>query len=782
MFLLLTVAQADGQHEGFMANHGQVRDQDLEPVPQVKYMLARPGLNVRLQGDGITYDTYRVEEHPAKDAEPLDESQGRTFRFHRIDLRFVNGDPHVGLEPGGTSEDHLNFYSEAIGEGGATDVHHCSTVTYTGPWPGVDLRCMMEDDRFKYEVIVHPGGRLSDVRFKVDGAVLSLDPDGALVFAWGEGRMREVLPMSWSEVNGRKTRADVRYRVHEDGSFGFVREDDRPGTLVIDPVPVVSWSTFYGGSLADNVAGVANDPAGNVYATGETLSANNIATTGAFDQFYSGYPGAMLVKFNANGIRQWATYFGNDGGKPCRAVTCSANSTSVAIAGYTKNPGLGTAGTFQPALAGTVDGFIARFSSSGALQWCTYYGGPAYDLIHDISLNESGVSTVVGSTSNATGMATTGDITFGGGTDAFVARFDDAGGRIWSTYIGGTQSDEALGVNVRTFLGSTSIIVSGTTSSPAGVATTGAWDTALGGSSDAFLARLSVSGQMQWCTYFGGPGAETGTSAAFLALDRIALVGRTTSTTGLGTSGVAQSAPGYIGGSVGDGYLASFSISGTRQWATYVGSYYTAVDDVVNDVVGTSDGTAIITGGAGGSLGTSGSWDPTWNGSQDAFVGAYSSSGAKLWSGYIGGDQTDQGAAVSLRTSGSDVSIIVGGFTFSETNVATNPSHQSSIGGSQDGFVTRLNWNTASGMVTMDDPATAGSGARFVVDLNTVHVEDLPQGASGPSTMQVFDMQGRHLGTARGANGVSFNGLGAGVYLFVVDDGAHRSAARVVVP
>ncbi len=130
---------------------------------------------------------------------------------------------------------------------------------------------------------------------------------------------------------------------------------------------------------------------------------------------------------------------------------------------------------------------------------------------------------------------------------------------------------------------------------------------------------------------FGGPGSETGVGAAFLALDRIALVGRTTSATGLGTSGVAQSTPGYIGGSVGDGYLASFSISGTRQWATYVGSYYTAVDDVVNDVVGTSDGTAIITGGAGGSLGTSGSWDPTWNGSQDAFVGAYSSSGAKLW-------------------------------------------------------------------------------------------------------------------------------------------------------
>ncbi|MFN8352390.1 MAG: T9SS type A sorting domain-containing protein [Flavobacteriales bacterium] len=780
--LFLLALPANAQQEGFVTNHGQVRDQDLKPVPQVKYMLARPGLNVRLQSDGVSYDTYTVEDEVTTDPEQLDEGSGRTFRFHRIDLRFVNSDPHVVLKPDGTSEDHLNFYSEAMGAGVATNVRHCSTITYTGPWPGIDMRCMLDDDRFKYEVIVHPEGRLSDVRFKVEGAGLSLDTDGALVFTWENGRMREVLPASWTEVNGRKTRADVRYRIHEDGSFGFVRADDRPGTLVIDPVPVVTWSTFYGGSQLDNIAGVTSDPSGNVYATGESYSANNIVTTGAFDQVYSGYPAAMLVKFSANGIRQWATYFGNDGGKPCRAVTCSANSTSVAIAGYTKNSGLGTAGTFQPALAGTLDGFIARFSSAGALQWCTYYGGFAYDMIHDISMNESGVSTVVGSTDNAAGMSTTGDITFGGGTDAFVARFDDAGGRIWSTYIGGTQDDEALVVSVRTVLGITTIVVSGTTSSPAGVATTGAWDTTLGGASDAFLARLSVSGQMQWCTYFGGPGSETGVGAAFLALDRIALVGRTTSATGLGTSGVAQSTPGYIGGSVGDGYLASFSISGTRQWATYVGSYYTAVDDVVNDVVGTSDGTAIITGGAGGSLGTSGSWDPTWNGSQDAFVGAYSSSGAKLWLGYIGGDQTDQGAAVSLRTSGSDITIIVGGFTYSETNVATNPSHQSSIGGSQDGFVTRLNWNTASGMVALDDPSTATPDARITVSGNNVRVEYTPPIGSGLINVHVFDTQGRHVRTEQDPHGVSFNGLGAGAYLLVIEDGGRRSSMRFVVP
>jgi hypothetical protein len=782
-FLFLLALPANAQQEGFVANHGQVHDQDLKPVPQVKFMLARPGLNVRLQGDGITYDTYTVEDQATTDAEPLDEDSGRTFRFHRIDLRFLNGDPNLDLKPDGTSKDHLNFYSETIGAVGATNVRHYSTVTYPGPWPGVDLRCMVEDDQFKYEVIVHPEGRLSDVRFKVDGAGLSLDPDGALVFTWENDRMREVMPASWTEVNGRKTRADVRYRIHDDGSFGFVRSDDRPGTLVIDPVPVVTWSTFYGGSQSDNIAGVAHDPSGNVYATGESLSGNNIATTGAFDQSYSGLPAAMLVKFNASGIRQWATYFGNNGGKPYRAVTCSANSTSVAIAGYTKTNGLGTVGTFQPTLAGQMDGFIARFSSAGALQWCTYYGGFAYDLIHDISLNESGVSTVVGSTANATGMSTTGDITFGGGTDAFVARFDDVGGRIWSTYIGGTQDDEALGVNVRTVLGLTTIVVSGTSSSPAGVATTGAWDTSLGGTSDAFLARLSVSGQMQWCTYFGGPGAETGTGTAFLALDRIALVGRTTSTTGLSTQGVAQSTPGYIDGfSVGDGYLASFTISGTRQWATYVGSFSTVVDDVVTGVAGTSDGTAIITGGAGGSLGTTGSWDATWNGSQDVFVGAYSTSGAKLWFGYIGADQIDQGSAVSLRTSGSDIAITVGGFTFSETNVATNPSHQSSIGGSKDGFVTRLNWNTASGMIALDDQAAALHDARVTVSGNNVRVEYTPPIGSETTNVHVFDAQGRHVRTEQGSHGVSFNGLGAGAYLLMIEDRDQRSSLRFVVP
>jgi hypothetical protein len=265
-------------------------------------------------------------------------------------------------------------------------------------------------------------------------------------------------------------------------------------------------------------------------------------------------------------------------------------------------------------------------------------------------------------------------------------------------------------------------------------------------------------------------------------LDRIALVGRTTSTTGLSTQGVAQSTPGYIDGTVGDGYLASFTISGTRQWATYVGSFSTVVDDVVTGVAGTSDGTAIITGGAGGSLGTTGSWDASWNGSQDAFVGAYSSSGAKLWFGYIGGDQIDQGSAVSLRTSGSDITITVGGFTFSETNVATNPSHQSSIGGSQDGFVSRLNWNTASGMIALDDPAAALHDARITVSANNVRVEYTPPIGSGTTNVHVFDAQGRHVRTEQGSHGVSFNGLGAGAYLLVIEDGERRSSMRFVVP
>ena len=69
--------------------------------------------------------------------------------------------------------------------------------------------------------------------------------------------------------------------------------------------------------------GCSTDPDGNVYLTGQTMSANNIATAGAFQNTLEGGEDAFLVKFDNTGLRLWGTYYG--GTNQEWALSCSAD-------------------------------------------------------------------------------------------------------------------------------------------------------------------------------------------------------------------------------------------------------------------------------------------------------------------------------------------------------------------------------------------------------------------------------------------------------------------------
>ena len=52
------------------------------------------------------------------------------------------------------------------------------------------------------------------------------------------------------------------------------------------------------------------------------------------------------------------------------------------------------------------------------------------------------------------------------------------------------------------------VCITGTTNSTSNIATTGAYQTSLGGSHDAFVAKFNSAGVMQWATYYGGTGND----------------------------------------------------------------------------------------------------------------------------------------------------------------------------------------------------------------------------------------------------------------------------------
>ncbi|MDB5281364.1 MAG: hypothetical protein JWO06_439 [Bacteroidota bacterium] len=82
------------------------------------------------------------------------------------------------------------------------------------------------------------------------------------------------------------------------------------------------WGTFYGGYHYPSTTGpipapvlpnLAVDHSGNVYLCGYSDSVVNMTSGGFQNNYGGGSLDAFLVKFNSNGQRLWATYYGGPG-------------------------------------------------------------------------------------------------------------------------------------------------------------------------------------------------------------------------------------------------------------------------------------------------------------------------------------------------------------------------------------------------------------------------------------------------------------------------------------
>lgn len=179
---------------------------------------------------------------------------------------------------------------------------------------------------------------------------------------------------------------------------GFLSKFNSSGNLL--------WSTYYGGSDSDVAYSVAVDKIGNVYLAGNTGSQNNIAANG-FQNSISLGSASFLAKFNTNGVRQWGTYFGfspDDFGSNANfGWGCATDSdNNVYLAGRTRGTENVAFQGFQNQLIGfpSVDAYIAKFNGNGTRLWATYYGGQENDGIRGCHMDPSNQLYVVGSSNS----------------------------------------------------------------------------------------------------------------------------------------------------------------------------------------------------------------------------------------------------------------------------------------------------------------------------------------------------------------------------------------------
>ena len=319
------------------------------------------------------------------------------------------------------------------------------------------------------------------------------------------------------------------------------------------------------------------------------------------------------------------------------------------------------------------------------LNWCSYFGGAAYDISNQIVFHNNSFF-VAGAVSSSNDIASTGsfDTIFSGFYDGYVGRFSaDGTTRIWCTYFGGTDAD-AIECLIPDEQGN--IYAVGSFAS-AGLATPGALQVSYGGGlRDALILKLSSDGtSCEWATYFGSSGNDLGKAITFSTDSNLIISGDSQSSnllynmTGYDT---------YHSGGV-DGFLIKLSRNGDSLfWGTFIGD---SGDDRCYDVGTLPNGNLVVCGSTHGlnSLITSSAFQPSYGGGGfDGFILTINAGGDTIQGcSHFGGTGSDHFESLVVA---DDSSVYLCGRTES-IGLATPGSFQSNYGGSiSDGIIAKV--------------------------------------------------------------------------------------------
>lgn len=580
-------------------------------------------------------------------------------------------------------------------------------LIYSGLYPGIDLEYTAAGGHLKSTYHLAPGadGALIGWRYRgvdqvgVDaGGNLLVAVDGPCANAAGPREPRaapsrglclvEQAPLAWQDIAAGRTAVAIRYQIHSDGTVGFaLGAYDHTRPLIIDPTLI--YGTYLGGLGSESGLAIALDAVGNIYLTGYTSSGHTFPPEKSLLKHGLGYWDAYVTELAPDGqTLLFSTYLSGGDWDLAQGLAVDG-SGNIYVAGETASRNFPVRNAYQDHYGGgDYDAFITKFSPAGEIVYSTYLGGTGADRGRGLGLDAAGNIYLAGFTdSKDFPRQTPIQAQYGGSYhDAFVAKLNPAGSAlVYSTYLGGTGDDEALGLAVDP---QGNAYVTGWTGS-ADFPHQAAYQAQHGGGiHDAFVTKLNPAGSaLVYSTYLGGSGLDEGAAIAVGAAGDAYVTGATSSSNFPVARAVQDS---YRGGG-SDAFVARLSPSGSALvYSTYLGGS--------NSTSGTDDGglgIAVDATGAAYVVGKTESSDfpvrapvqPAAGGGGDGFVAKLPAAGASLvYATYLGGTAQDYARAVALDNKGR---AYITGETYSRDFPTSHP-FQADIVTATDIFVSVL--------------------------------------------------------------------------------------------
>ncbi len=273
--------------------------------------------------------------------------------------------------------------------------------------------------------------------------------------------------------------------------------------------------------------------------------------------------------------------------------------------------------------AGRSDAWLARFDAAGNRLWIRQLGTGTYDTGTGTAPDGSGGVFVSGDTFGSLGGPSAG------AHDAWLGHYDSTGNQTWIRQLGSSGDEASIFVASD---GAGGAFLCGRTNSSLAGPNAGSWD--------GWLARFDSAGNQLWILQFGGSGHDEVRSAAQDEAGGVYLGGFTNSSLG-----------GPFSGGLYDSWFARYDSAGNQLWIRQLG---TATGDFANATAPDGSRGVYVSGFTGGSLGGLSA------GNIDAWLARYDSAGNQIWIRQLGTSSPDAASAAVWDGSSS---VYIGGLT-----------------------------------------------------------------------------------------------------------------------
>jgi uncharacterized repeat protein (TIGR01451 family) len=699
----------------FEPNQGQA---NLKPADRSAQFISHgPGSMLVLGSQGATVS--------------LRSGKAKNPTFDSLGMKLVGANPQSTLAAADPLPGKSNYFLGNDPAQWHKNVPQFARVRYENVYPGINLVFYGNQGQLEYDFQVAPGADASRAELEFDGATAAAQKDGSILIQHGASAMRLEAPRVYQEISGRKQSVEGRFILHGSHRAGFsIGAYDHSRELVIDPV--LSFSSYFGGAGNEEATSVAVDTAGNIYLTGSTTS-TSLPAGSSTPVLQSGLNGPQNVYVAKIAPTQpatliYVTYIGGNGvdtpaniavdgaGDAYLAGTTSSTNFPVSSTAYQSAPEANSAGPNHVFVTELNGGPTPAAASE--LLYSSYLSGNGDDLATGMTIDASGNLYVTGTTTSTDNSSNNSNALFPaitlpygvaaqstslGPIQFFVTKVNTANSQkasiAYSTYFGGGNTaggaaplDTGGGIAVDTV---GNIYFDGTTNYTYTNGELGDFpilnayqpclnqppptvpvnppvcaNAATATATDAFAAKINPNApsqgeQLQWSTFLGGVDTD---SATGIAVDpgaaNVFIVGTTNS-------------PGI-----------------TPQLGVNSSPFQVCLDQPVNPPAGTA------------------CTPPTSPAPTDAFVARLSNPALTSTSvdmtlnyfSYLGGTGNDAGLAIAVDP--SDNAYLTGWTQSGGTSASAFPVFpppgdlQSSLVGTQDAFIARLNTTTANGQNT----------------------------------------------------------------------------------